>query len=273
MHSYLCARGSNRTLCVREDLAVEKVSMKTILRIENLNKDFSGLQVLNDVNLDVFEGERHAIIGPNGSGKTTLFNIITGEYRPSHGRIYFSDKEITGWSIHKIARLGISRSFQIINVFPKMSVFENIRNVIISKFNRRFNWVTLLNRDRKIEAETVSVMELLSLSDVRNVQTSDLSYGQQRHLELALTIARDPVFIMLDEPTAGLNSEETRSAIELIKKLTDGKTLLMVEHDMDVVFKLADRITVLGYGQILTTGTCEEVQCHEEVKKAYLGRK
>jgi branched-chain amino acid transport system ATP-binding protein len=143
----------------------------------------------------------------------------------------------------------------------------------VSRFNRRWNWVSLLGRDRKIEAETIRITELLSLTDVRDVPAFELSYGKQRHLELALTMARDPVLIMLDEPTAGLNSEETLAAIELIRQLTEGKTLLMVEHDMDVVFSLADRVTVLGYGQILATGTPDQIQAHEEVKKAYLGRK
>jgi branched-chain amino acid transport system ATP-binding protein len=247
--------------------------MTTILRAENLYKDFSGLQVLAGISLEVFQGERHAVIGPNGSGKTTLFNIITGLYRASQGKIYFFDKEISGRPAHRIARLGVSRSFQIINVFPKMTVYENIRSAVVSRFNLRFNWVSLLGRNKSIEEETVRITELLSLTDVRDIPALELSYGKQRHLELALTMARDPLLIMLDEPTAGLNSEETRGAIQLIRQLTEGRTLLMVEHDMEVVFNLADRITVLGYGRILATGTPDQIQADEEVKKAYLGRK
>jgi branched-chain amino acid transport system ATP-binding protein len=247
--------------------------MNTILRIDNLFKDFSGLEVLFEVNLEIFEGERHTIIGPNGSGKTTLFNLITGLYRPSRGKIFFYDRDITGWSAYHIARLGLSRSFQIINNFPKMTVYQNVRSAVVSRLNRRFNWTTLLNRDREIEQESDRVIDLLSLHDVRDVLASELSYGKQRHLELALTMARDPILIMLDEPTAGLNSEETRNAVDLIRRLTEGRTLLMVEHDMDVVFKLADRITVLSYGRILATGAPDVIRSNEEVKKAYLGRK
>jgi branched-chain amino acid transport system ATP-binding protein len=247
--------------------------MGTILRLDSLAKDFSGLEVLNGISMDVIEGGRHAIIGPNGSGKTTLFNIITGRYRPSEGSIYFFDRNITGWPAHKIARLGLCRSFQIINVFPKMTVFENVRSALVSKFNCRLNWTRLLNRDKQIERESDRIIDLLSLGEKRNVPAFELSYGLQRHLELALTIAREPTLVMLDEPTAGLNSEETKSVVRLIRKLTEGKTLIMVEHDMEVVFDLADRITVLSSGRLLATGTVDEIRNNEEVKKVYLGRK
>jgi branched-chain amino acid transport system ATP-binding protein len=247
--------------------------MKTILRIDNLFKHFTGLQVLTGIDLDIFEGERHVIIGPNGAGKTTLFNIITGLYRPSGGRVYFLDRDITNKPAYKVARLGLSRSFQIINVFPKMTVYENVRNAIVSKFNRRFNWVSFLDRDERIKRETNRILGLLGLDDARNVLATELSYGRQRHLELALTVARDPVLIMLDEPTAGLNSEESRNAVRLIREITEGKTLIMVEHDMDVVFNLADRITVLNNGRILATGTPDDIRENEEVKRAYLGKK
>jgi branched-chain amino acid transport system ATP-binding protein len=247
--------------------------MTTILKADDLYKDFSGLQVLTGISLEILQGERHAVIGPNGSGKTTLFNIITGLYRPSRGHIYFFDKDISGWPAHRIARLGVSRSFQIINVFPKMTVYENVRSAVASRFIRGFGWLSSLSRNRKIMEETDQIIELLSLDEQRDTAAFELSYGKQRHLELALTMARDPVLIMLDEPTAGLNSEDTWDAIRLIRELTEGKTLIMVEHDMDVVFNLADRVTVLGYGQILATGTPDEIQAHEEVQKAYLGRK
>jgi branched-chain amino acid transport system ATP-binding protein len=247
--------------------------MGAILRLERLSKDFSGLKVLFGVSLDVREGERHAIIGPNGSGKTTLFNIITGRYKPSQGKILFYDKDITGWPPHRINRLGLSRSFQIINVFPKMTVYENVRSALVSKFNCRLNWTSMLSRNKKIEQESERIIGLLSLTDVRDIPATELSYGVQRHLELALTIAREPALVMLDEPTAGLNSQETKDAVRLIRQLSEGKTLVMVEHDMDVVFNLADRITVLSYGQVLATGTVEQIRNNEEVKKVYLGRK
>ena len=245
----------------------------TLLRLEEIFKDFSGLQVLSGISLEVVEGERHAIIGPNGAGKSTLFNLITGLYKPSRGKILFSDKEITGWPVHKIARIGISRSFQVINIFPEMTIFENVRNAIVSKVNRRFNWGSLLNRSKAIQEESDRIVELIGMTDVRDFPVSELSYGRQRQLELALTLARDPVLIMLDEPTAGLDNEETRAFVQLIKQVTEKKTLAIVEHDMEVVFDLADRITVINYGKVLATGSPDEIQEHEEVKKAYLGRK
>ena len=154
-----------------------------------------------------------------------------------------------------------------------MTVFENVRNAVISKAHRRFNWVSILSKDREIERETRRVLDILSLQDVRDDLASELSYGRQRHLELALTVAQDPVLIMLDEPTAGLNSEESRSAVRLIRQVTEGRTLVMVEHDMDVVFGLADRITVLNDGTILACGSPEEIRKNEEVRKAYLERR
>jgi branched-chain amino acid transport system ATP-binding protein len=244
-----------------------------LVRLEEIFKDFSGLQVLSGISLEVIEGERHAIIGPNGAGKSTLFNLITGLYKPSRGKIFFSDKDITGWSVHKIARIGISRSFQVINIFPEMTLFENVRNAIVSKINRRFNWGSLLNRSEEIQGESDRIIELLGMTDVRDFLVSELSYGWQRQLELALTLARDPVLMMLDEPTAGLDTEETRAIVQLIKQVSEKKTLVVVEHDMDVVFDLADRITVINYGKVLATGSPDEIRENEEVKKAYLGRK
>jgi branched-chain amino acid transport system ATP-binding protein len=244
-----------------------------LVRLEEIFKDFSGLQVLSGISLEVIEGERHAIIGPNGAGKSTLFNLITGLYKPSRGKIFFSDKDITGWSVHKIARIGISRSFQVINIFPEMTLFENVRNAIVSKINRRFNWGSLLNRSEEIQGESDRIIELLGMTDVRDFLVSELSYGWQRQLELALTLARDPVLMMLDEPTAGLDTEETRAIVQLIKQVSEKKTLVVVEHDMDVVYDLADRITVINYGKVLATGSPDEIRENEEVKKAYLGRK
>jgi len=247
--------------------------MKTAaLKIEKVSKSFSGLQILDRIDIDICKGERHAIIGPNGAGKSTLFNIITGLHRPSSGRLFFFGNDITRKSIHKIARLGICRSFQIINVFPEMSVLENVRNAIVSKFDRRFNWLSFLNSDEKINKEANRILDLCELGDVKNSPASQLSYGLQRKLELALVIAPDPILILLDEPTAGLNVEETRDAIKLIRQVTEGKTLVIIEHDMEVVFSLADRITVLNFGKILVTGTPDQIRMSKEVKDAYLGR-
>jgi branched-chain amino acid transport system ATP-binding protein len=247
--------------------------MKTVLRIDNLFKDFSGLQVLSGISIDVFEGERHVVIGPNGAGKTTLFNIVSGLYKPTRGRVYFLEKDITARPTQKIARLGLSRSFQIINIFPRMTVYENVRNAIVSKLNHRFNCMMLLGRNKTIACETEHVIDLFALKEVKDMAAADLSYGIQRHLELSLALACNPVLIMLDEPTAGLNSEESRNTVQLIRQVTEGKTLVMIEHDMDVVFNLADRITVLNSGMVLVTGAPSEIRKNEQVKRAYLGRK
>ncbi len=245
--------------------------MKTILRLRNLFKDFSGLEVLCGITLDIFEGERHAIIGPNGAGKSTLFNVISGLYKPSRGEILFLDREISGWPSHKIARAGLSRSFQIINIFPRMTVFENIRNAILSRRNLRFH-LRLLAKDREVAGESERVIDLVALQRVRDIPASELSYGEQRKLELALTLALNPLLIMLDEPTAGLNTEDTHNVMHLIRRVTEGKTLVVIEHDMEVVFKLADRITVLNYGRVLASGTPDEIRNNTEVNKAYLQR-
>ncbi len=245
----------------------------SLLEIENVKKDFSGLRVLIGIDLEIPEGERHAIIGPNGAGKTTLFNIISGHLRSSSGRKYFMGRDITTHSAHRVARLGIARSFQITNIFPQMTIFENVRNAVLSKCDRRFNWVSLLSRNHEITKETDETIERFSLTDVRDSLASELSYGMQRKLEIAITMAMDPILVMLDEPAAGLNTDETRTIVELIREVTVNCTLMIIEHDMDAVFSIADRITVLDNGKILITDTPEQIRENEEVQKAYLRRK
>ena len=245
----------------------------TVLELQDIHHDFSGLQVLSGVDLAVRGGDRHAVIGPNGAGKSTLFNIITGRFAPRRGRVRYRERDITGASPHRIARLGIGRSFQIINTFPRLSVFENVRGAVLSRRRMRLDAWSLLDRASDVRRESEEVLELVGLLDRRNTPASELSYGEQRELEIALTVATRPELILLDEPTAGLNSEDTRRAIGLIRRVTEGKTLVMVEHDMDVVFNLADRISVIYYGRVLATGAPDEIRASEEVKRAYLGRK
>jgi branched-chain amino acid transport system ATP-binding protein len=247
--------------------------MTSVLKLENIWKDFSGLEILRGISLKIKDGERHAIIGPNGAGKTTLFHVITGFYKPSQGKVFFLDREVTGLSTCRIARLGLSRSFQITSIFPKMTVHENIRNAIVSKLGRRFDWTSLLGRSKEIQKETNRLIELLRLEGVKDMLAMTLSYGWQRRLEVALTLALDPRLILLDEPTAGVDVKETRGFVQFIKEVTAGKTLIMIEHDMDVVFNLADRITVLNQGQVLTSGTLDEIRRSKEVQRAYAGRK
>ena len=244
-----------------------------ILKLEDVFKDFSCWEVLGGVSLEIRKGERHAIIGPNGAGKSTLFNVITGFHKPSRGKIFFLDKDITRWPTHKIARLGLARSFQITSIFPKMTVFENIRNVAVSKLNHRFSWTTLLNKSKEIQEETNRILKIVRLNEMRNVPAMHMSYGWQRRLEVALTLAWDPQLILLDEPTAGVDVKETKNFVQFVKEVTEGRTLVIIEHDMDVVFDLADRITVLSNGRVLTTGTLSEIRENQEVQKAFAGRK
>jgi branched-chain amino acid transport system ATP-binding protein len=243
------------------------------LELRDIHHDFSGLQVLQGIDLDIRERERHAIIGPNGAGKSTLFNIITGRHRPRRGRVIFRGRDITGLSPHHIARLGCGRSFQIINTFPRLTVFENVRSAVASRRGLRWDAWSLLDQRRPITEEADALIDLLGLAARRDTPANELSYGEQRELEIALTLAVQPQLVMLDEPTAGLNSEDTRKAVGLISRVTEGKTLVMVEHDMDVVFTLADRISVIYYGRVLATGAPAEIRANEEVRRAYLGRK
>jgi branched-chain amino acid transport system ATP-binding protein len=245
----------------------------TALELRDIHHDFSGLQVLTGIDLEIREGERHAIIGPNGAGKSTLFNIITGRYAPRRGLVLYRGRDITGAAPHTIARLGVGRSFQIINTFPRLSVFENVRSAVLSRRHMRLNPWSLLDRQSEVTREADDVLAMVGLEDRRDVPANALSYGEQRELEIALTVATQPELVMLDEPTAGLNSEDTRRAVALIRRVTEHRTLVMVEHDMEVVFNLADRISVIYYGRVLATGTPDNIRGNEEVKRAYLGRK
>ena len=242
-----------------------------ILDTKGLHHDFKGLKVLFDVDLEIEEGERHAIIGPNGAGKTTLFNVITGTYEPSEGKVFFKGKDITGYKPHKLTRLGMGRSFQITSTFTRLTAFQNIRMGVLSKRRIRFNLFQLLDGMHEVTQETDQILKRINLHGERDVPASALSYGKSRSLEISMALATDPHLVMLDEPTAGMSVDETRAAVELIRKLTEGKTMVIIEHDMDVVFSLADRITVLHLGAILTTGTPNEIRENQAVKDAYLG--
>jgi len=242
-----------------------------ILETKGLYHDFSGLQVLFDVNLQVQEGERHAIIGPNGAGKTTLFNVITGTYQPRRGEVFFKGKEITGARPNELTRLGMGRSFQITSTFNRLTAFQNIRLAVLSKRGIRFQMLRKVDKMEDVTRETDEVLKRINLDRERDIPAGVLSYGKHRSLEISLALATDPALVMLDEPTAGMSRDETHYAVELIRWLTEGKTVVIIEHDMDVVFSLADRITVLHYGQILATGPPGEIRQNQAVKDAYLG--
>jgi branched-chain amino acid transport system ATP-binding protein len=244
---------------------------KNILDLKDVYKDFEGLEVLFGINLGVREGERHAIIGPNGAGKSTIFNLITGRYPVSKGKIIFKGEDVTGTSPFKLNRQGLSRSFQITNIFKTMTVFQNVRNAVLSRNKIRFNLFSRLDRMEGINRQTEEVLKQIGLLERKEIVSGLLSYGEQRALEIGLTIATMPDLILLDEPTAGMSTEETREAVKLIGKVTEGKTLVIVEHDMEVVFSLADRITVIYYGEVLASGPPGEIRNDQRVKDAYLG--
>jgi len=245
--------------------------MSAYLELQDIYKDFSGLKVLTGVSFAVRQGERHAVIGPNGAGKTTLFNIVSGRFKPSSGTIRLRGEDITGRPAYALTRQGLARSFQITNVFQHLSVFENIRSGVRSKAGMRYNFFRQPDSAAGINARTESIAADLGLTPVLHMPVSVLSYGQQRALEIAITLSTEPELILLDEPTAGMTREETAQAIRMIDRVTAGRTLVIIEHDMDVVFSLADTISVLHYGKILVSDVPERIRTDQRVKDAYLG--
>jgi branched-chain amino acid transport system ATP-binding protein len=244
----------------------------TALKLVDLHKSFGSSRIINGVNLEIPKGERHAIIGPNGAGKSTLFNLISGFYPVSSGYIELGGHIISGLPSHRINRLGLSRSFQVTNIFPKMSVFENIRCALLWPMGYRHAFWHLCDRLKQVNARAEEIMEKISLADRRDIPAGLLAYAEQRALEIGITIAGDPEVILLDEPTAGMSLSETERAVELIRDVTEGKTLVIVEHDMSVVFNLADRISVLVYGEIVATDLPDRIRQNPEVQEAYLGK-
>jgi len=245
--------------------------MQNLLELVDVSKEFRGVRIISNVNLQVRKGEKHALIGPNGAGKTTLFNLITGKYSPSGGKILFNLERIDRHPIYKRCQNGMVRSFQVTNIFGDMSVYENIRNAVVSKHRYNMKMFRILNHLSEIENEVKYWLARIDLHSMRAQKAGVLSYGQQRALEIGLAMALDPKLLLLDEPTAGMSPEETRLAVDLIKTLTEGKTLLIVEHDMEVVFNLADRISVLHYGEIIATGSPSDIKRNDHVRDIYLG--
>lgn len=243
----------------------------SILETKGMSHDFEGLWALRNVDLQVEQGERHAIIGPNGAGKTTLFNVITGTYVPSRGKIFFKGEDVTKAKPHEMVRMGMGRSFQITSTFSRLTAFENIRMAVLGKRGVRFNLFQQVDKMQSITEETDAILKRINLHGERDIPSSALSYGKSRSLEISMALATDPEIVMLDEPTAGMSRDETHTAVELVRRLTEGKTTVIIEHDMDVVFSLADRITVLHHGEILAVGTPREIGKNQEVKDAYLG--
>jgi branched-chain amino acid transport system ATP-binding protein len=242
-----------------------------MLRIQNLTKSFNGFVATNGVDLTIAEGERHAIIGPNGAGKSTLFNLVTGHLRPDSGTVIYRGEEITGMKPHTIVRKGVSRSFQHTNVYPKLTVFENMQAALIAHHRMEYRFFTLAKKLFRDEA--LALLAAVGMAEDADRVAGTLAYGRQKQLELAVGLASEPNFLLLDEPTAGMSGTETRQAIDLIARITEERnlTLFFTEHDMEVVFGIADRISVLYFGKILFTGTPEQVRADPEVKRVYLG--
>ncbi|MGL4291555.1 MAG: ABC transporter ATP-binding protein [Phreatobacter sp.] len=242
-----------------------------IIQLAGLRKRFGETEIIRGVDLAVKPGERHALIGPNGAGKSTLFHLISGLYKPSSGDIRLNGVSIAGLAPHLITRRGLSRSFQITTIFPRLSVYENLRIAAMAKHGRRFALFSFASNATAVNRDTDELMELVRLTHARDKFAGDLSYSEQRALEIGMAIGPGADVILLDEPMAGMSREETHYMINLIRDITRGKTLLVVEHDMEVVFSLCDRISVLVYGEIIASGTPEEIRANGRVQEAYLG--
>ncbi len=239
--------------------------------LRDVRKNFGATEIIRGVTLNIAQGERHAIIGPNGAGKTTLFNLISGRFPITSGEILLNDTRIDSLPPHQINRMGLSRSFQITSIFHKLTVFENLRCALLWSMGYRYSFWSPLWRQRALNEKAEFLMEELNLSSRSNTPAGLLSYAEQRALEIGMTIAGGASVVLLDEPTAGMSNTETDYAMDLIRRVTQGKTLLMVEHDMKVVFDLADTITVLVYGQVIASGAPETVRASRAVQEAYLG--
>ena len=241
------------------------------LRLQSVAKKFGNTEIIRGVDLEVFSGERVAIIGPNGAGKSTLFNLISGRFAPTSGQIYLNQQRIDGCKPFEINRLGLSRSFQITNIFPKLSVFENLRCAVLWGLGHRYSFWSFLGNLKDANALAREWMERIHLQAKSEVLAMNLTYAEQRALEIGITMAGGANVVLLDEPTAGMSNSETERFIELIKDVTQGKTLLTVEHDMGVVFGLADKIAVLVYGEIIAYDTPDKIRANARVQEAYLG--
>ena len=241
------------------------------LELIGLKKSFGKAEIIRGIDLSIGRAERHAIIGPNGAGKSTLFNLITARFPATEGTVKLHGEDLAGLQPFQINRKGLSRSFQITNIFPKMTVFENVRCALLWSQGYKYSFWNLVQRSRQLTEGADAILDQINLLGRRDLPAGMLSYAEQRALEIGITIAGGADVIMLDEPTAGMSHSETDYITDLILKVTEGKTLIMVEHDMGVVFGLADRISVLVYGEIIATNTPELVRADPKVQEAYLG--
>ena len=241
------------------------------LELRDVHKSFGSTKIIQGVSLAIAPGERHAIIGPNGAGKSTLFNLVSGRFPLTRGRIHLNGEDITGLRPFEINRKGLSRSFQVTNIFHNLTVSENLRCAVLWAHGYKYSFWHRLSRLAGVNRRAEEVLEKIGLRTRARVPAGTLSYAEQRALEIGITIAGGASVILLDEPTAGMSRTETAHAVELIRQVSQDKTLVMVEHDMGVVFDLADRISVLVYGEVIATGTPAEIRGNPAVQEAYLG--
>ena len=244
-----------------------------ILEVRDIVKSFGGLRALQNVSLSVARGEIRAVIGPNGAGKSTLFNVMTGLLAPDTGNVVFDGEPITGLPPHRIIRKGIGRSFQITNIFPRMSVFENVQVALFSHHGTSRNPLSLARKFTEVGEEVLAILEQVGLAEKYDMSASVLSHGDQKRLEIAISLASRPKLLLLDEPTAGMSRFESRETVALLRKISreQGLTLVFTEHDMDIVFAISERIMVLQQGAVIADGTPAEIKANPEVRKAYLG--
>lgn len=245
--------------------------MTTALQLRAVYKNFGRAEIIRGIDLQIRKGERHAVIGPNGAGKSTLFNLISGKHSVTSGSIELNGQAIQNRRPFEINRLGLARSFQVTNIFPRMSVYENVRCGLLWSTGHRYSFWQLVDHQKDVRERTEEILEHLNMASRADVPAGLLSYADQRALELGITIASGCDVLLLDEPTAGMSHSETEYAVKLIREITANKTLLIVEHDMRVIFDLADRISVLVYGEIIATDSPDRIRQNAAVQEAYLG--
>jgi branched-chain amino acid transport system ATP-binding protein len=241
------------------------------IALTNVHKNFGATKIIRGVSLAVPVGERHAIIGPNGAGKSTLFNLMSGRLAPSSGTVRLNGEDITGLPPHEINRRGLCRSFHFTNIFPRLSVWENVRCAVLWSLGYKYAFWRGIDGLADVRERTETILKAIDLIDRRRVQAGVLAYAEQRALEIGITIAGGSKIILLDEPSAGTSAAEAARAVALIRKVSEGRTLIMIEHDMDVVFDLADRISVLVYGEIIASDVPAKIKQDAAVQTAYLG--
>ncbi len=251
-------------------VAMSDTNGEILLRTEQVTRSFGSLMAVNRVTMTVRRGELRSIIGPNGAGKTTFFRLVSGEMAPSSGRVWFNGADITGLPQHRVSRLGIAKSYQITNIFPHLTVLENVR-VAVQGYARSFNFWARADSLAECRTRALEILDWVGLAKKAGHLATHLSHGEKRHLEIGIALASDPALLLLDEPTAGMSPEETDETMLLIRELAKGRTVVLVEHKMKLVMRISDRITVLHQGQVLAEGAPEEIRNNKVVQQTYLG--